>query len=319
MKFIIMLSLFPAILLAPSLPVQEVGPDKVVKAQTEEYAKRAKEVKDNDAEGHFNLGLWCMKNGLAPFPPAREEFEKVVAIDPDHEEAQKILGWKKEEGKWVKDYSAMAKQIKIVTDYPDDHEFVKFLRDPANWENILKSIDDRIGLYRFPGEMEITCHFNRDGTMPGLARLSEYGLEGKPYKYSIFITAPVQAVVIHELCHGLTWPACFSAPAWPRWAYEGLPAYAANQHYRVKEIKNLTKIDEGEYPGWSLYGRGFLFYKYFEDAYGVDKLKEIIRLAIIKRKPLKEAIKTVTGLDWEACREAEYEHAKKYMSNLEKK
>ena len=63
------------------------------------YEKKAKALKKDDAQGHYELGLWCRKNGLSA--QAKREFEKAIAIDPEHEAVRKVLGYLKREGKWV--------------------------------------------------------------------------------------------------------------------------------------------------------------------------------------------------------------------------
>ncbi len=69
------------------------------KASSEEiYAEKAKAVAVDDAKGHYELGLWCKENGLSR--EAKAEFEKVIAIAPEHAEARAELGYVKIDGKW---------------------------------------------------------------------------------------------------------------------------------------------------------------------------------------------------------------------------
>ena len=74
--------------------------DRIEKKATAEdtYAEKAKAVAANDAKGHYELGLWCKQNGLPR--EAKAEFEKVIAIDPEHELARTELGYTKIDGKW---------------------------------------------------------------------------------------------------------------------------------------------------------------------------------------------------------------------------
>ena len=69
------------------------------------YQERAKKLDAKDATGHYVLGLWCRKNGLAD--EARLEFEKVVALDPDHEGARQALGYVRHRGRWLSRDEAM--------------------------------------------------------------------------------------------------------------------------------------------------------------------------------------------------------------------
>ncbi|MCX7702678.1 MAG: CAP domain-containing protein [Planctomycetota bacterium] len=65
------------------------------------YWRRLKSLDKDDAESHYQLGLWCEKVKMSDY--AREEFEKSVILDPNHFEARKKLGFKftREEG-WTK-------------------------------------------------------------------------------------------------------------------------------------------------------------------------------------------------------------------------
>jgi len=63
------------------------------------YVKKAKELKDDDVAGHLKLAKWCRDMNL----PARvtEEYGKVLAADPDHEEARAALGYQRHQGRWL--------------------------------------------------------------------------------------------------------------------------------------------------------------------------------------------------------------------------
>jgi hypothetical protein len=88
-----------ALVLAP-LALGEIG-----KAR-EQYETRRAALGGQDVDGHYLLGLWCEKNDLAE--EARMEFEKVVALSPDHEGARNALGYVKHDGRWLSHEEAMA-------------------------------------------------------------------------------------------------------------------------------------------------------------------------------------------------------------------
>ncbi len=88
------------------LPVGEVRVSsdaiaRIEKKETllEEYLKRAAGVKEDDAEGHYKLGVWAQTVGLKA--QARDEFAKTLAINPDHEGAHQALGHRKVDGRWM--------------------------------------------------------------------------------------------------------------------------------------------------------------------------------------------------------------------------
>jgi len=65
----------------------------------EVFQRRLKELRDDDVEGHYELGLWAKEVGLKE--KAKERFEYVLKLDPDHEGARKELGYKKVGNRWV--------------------------------------------------------------------------------------------------------------------------------------------------------------------------------------------------------------------------
>ncbi len=69
------------------------------------YKQQLGELKDDDADGHYKLGLWCKDVGLAK--EAKKQFEKVVALKPEHEEARWALGYQQVGGKWVAEEELM--------------------------------------------------------------------------------------------------------------------------------------------------------------------------------------------------------------------
>jgi len=88
------------------LPVGEVrvSNDAIARIEKKEtafdqYLKRAAGIKEDDAEGHYQLGVWAQGAGLAG--QARDEFGKTLALRPDHEGAHAALGHKKVDGKWM--------------------------------------------------------------------------------------------------------------------------------------------------------------------------------------------------------------------------
>jgi len=70
-----------------------------------EYQERAAKLEANDAAGHYVLGLWCEKGGLGD--EARLEFEKVIALDPDHAGARQGLGYVRLKDRWLSRDQAM--------------------------------------------------------------------------------------------------------------------------------------------------------------------------------------------------------------------
>jgi len=82
------------------IPIPRERIARIERGTNEEiYKKRLKELKGDDTEGHFELGLWAKHMGLASY--AKERFRYVLKLDPNHEFARLELGYRRLEGKWV--------------------------------------------------------------------------------------------------------------------------------------------------------------------------------------------------------------------------
>lgn len=69
------------------------------KTNEETYQEKLGQLKPDDAEGYYQLGLWCLKNKLDE--QAKTQFNKVVELNPNHEGARKNLGYVKYKDKWM--------------------------------------------------------------------------------------------------------------------------------------------------------------------------------------------------------------------------
>ncbi|MBN1421434.1 MAG: hypothetical protein JXP34_21855 [Planctomycetes bacterium] len=80
--------------------IQKEDVDRVERADPPEtrYRRKVAGLGPQDAEGHFQLGLWCLEVGM-PLE-ARDEFLKTIRMSPDHAEARRRLGYKGKPGAW---------------------------------------------------------------------------------------------------------------------------------------------------------------------------------------------------------------------------
>lgn len=86
-----------------SITVDRSQVKEIVKSTSplQEFHDRLKEIKYGDTEGYFKLGLWARERELPT--KAKDVFEKILAIDPDHEGARKQLGYRRHQDKWMTD------------------------------------------------------------------------------------------------------------------------------------------------------------------------------------------------------------------------
>jgi hypothetical protein len=70
-----------------------------------QYEEKAGALAPDDLNGHYLLGLWCRKEKLED--QARMEFERVIALEPDHEGARRELGYERTAEGWLSREEAM--------------------------------------------------------------------------------------------------------------------------------------------------------------------------------------------------------------------
>ena len=94
------------------------------KSKFDNYDEKAKKC-DKKAVDHLKLAKWCLGEGLPE--QAELEWEKVIEIDKDNEEARKNLGYTKNDGKWelkLKD-GLIELNIKAVYEKDASQEFLE--------------------------------------------------------------------------------------------------------------------------------------------------------------------------------------------------
>ena len=80
----------------PKSMVRRITPKKT---NEDLYAEKSAALKPGDVAGRLALARWCLERKLAA--EAAAEFKKVIAVDPDHEEARLGTGYRKHEGAWL--------------------------------------------------------------------------------------------------------------------------------------------------------------------------------------------------------------------------
>lgn len=88
-----------------TFPKEKVVKIEKVKSSADVYREKAAGVKDDDAEGHYQLALWCREKKL--FKEMNQEYEKTIAANPEHEAARSALNYVKIGAEWVKAKAGM--------------------------------------------------------------------------------------------------------------------------------------------------------------------------------------------------------------------
>ncbi|MDQ7778145.1 MAG: hypothetical protein RDV41_00345 [Planctomycetota bacterium] len=116
---------------------------EVKESVIEKYNKAAVEVKADDAEGHFALAMLCKEgkwNGKM-----RDELQKVIAINPDHEQARKELGYEMYEGKWLpRDEVMKARGYQLFEGKWVSPDFMRKIDDWKKAVRTVKSHEDKL-------------------------------------------------------------------------------------------------------------------------------------------------------------------------------
>jgi hypothetical protein len=87
----------------PKSMIRKITPKKTVE---ELYEEKAAALKPADLDGHLQLARWCVRQKLAK--ESLLEFNKVIALAPDHEEAREAAGFQKIDGRWLPEEEANA-------------------------------------------------------------------------------------------------------------------------------------------------------------------------------------------------------------------
>jgi hypothetical protein len=82
-----------------TVPKESVARTEQTPTVLEEYESRRKEIAQDDAEGHYQLALWCRENGL--LSKYNLELRDAILTDPNHEGARVELGYVFYGGRWV--------------------------------------------------------------------------------------------------------------------------------------------------------------------------------------------------------------------------
>ena len=110
----------------------------------QEFDRRAKEVKADDAEGQYQVYLWAkQQEGLKP--RAERQLRKVLEIDPNHEKARRAMGYVNHKGAWLTqdEYKATLGLVRYNGDWVS-----------ADTAERLRRLDDEIRLAQMKQDTE---------------------------------------------------------------------------------------------------------------------------------------------------------------------
>lgn len=122
------------------------GPDRDAghAALREEYEGRRSRM-DQTAQAHWDLGLWCERNGLAD--EALAHFTAVTRLDPRREAAWKRIGYSKRNGRWVTDAQLAAERAEAEARTAAEAEWrprlerwARMLKDPARRDEAIAGL-----------------------------------------------------------------------------------------------------------------------------------------------------------------------------------
>jgi hypothetical protein len=81
-----------------AIPRSQIARVDTISPDEAEYEKRARVAPDT-AEAHWQLAEWCIDHKMRN--EARLHLERILELDPNHEEARGLLGYRKKDGQWM--------------------------------------------------------------------------------------------------------------------------------------------------------------------------------------------------------------------------
>ena len=101
------------------VPKSEIARIQRGAVTTDEYEKRKGALRPDDAEGLYQLGLWCRKSGLAD--QADAAFADVMKLKPNHPGAREALGFSLVNGRWIQGEwrNVVSERFRLETDCPE--------------------------------------------------------------------------------------------------------------------------------------------------------------------------------------------------------
>lgn len=81
-----------------SIPRSQIGRVDTISADESEYVKRSRSAPDT-VEAHWELAEWCNQRKMRN--QARLHLERILELDPNHDQARGLLGYRKKDGQWM--------------------------------------------------------------------------------------------------------------------------------------------------------------------------------------------------------------------------
>ena len=82
------------------VPREQVEAVRAGRSPADRYAQAVEFLKPADVDGRFELAQWCAAQGLKA--ESEKQLRSVLQLDPDHVAARRLLGFKRQQGKWVR-------------------------------------------------------------------------------------------------------------------------------------------------------------------------------------------------------------------------
>lgn len=197
-----------------------------------------------------------------------------------------------------------------------------------NWEEALKTIDERIALSRPQGvetvvtwDDTINSPTAYGGTRDGRGFMKVEPEFLKMIPQGQWETA-LKCTFAHEYTHVLQRTIAPKAAAgWPEWYREGMAIYAGGDGiimnsialYRSSDLVALEQSDKKPHP------RGTMVFLHLKEKFGMEKIKELVNLTVARSRPLEESFAKISGMSWAQFKQNEQVWSLEYLRKREKK
>lgn len=202
---------------------------------------------------------------------------------------------------------------------------IKILEDRDNWIKALKVIDDKLGFFYEAPKIDVkfeewedtqaaygggnngegAIRFNMKTLSKYQEKIDEFEAMRAEGPVKIFVPpTKIERTVWHELTH------CFQDKLkCPDWFREGMASFveqnASHIRWFAHNDRKLVTLDEAV-DDKDMYARGWLFFLWYEETFGAEKVKALAAATCKKGQDWKEAVQEVAKKSWKEIVEAEH-------------
>lgn len=228
-------------------------------------------------------------------------------------------------------------KTKWVETSKQHEKVIKILEDRDNWAKALKVIEEKLGFWYDAPKIDVkfeewedtqaaygggnggegAIRFNMKTLSKYQGKIEEFEALRASGPVKIFVPpTKIERTVWHELTH------CFQDKLkCPDWFREGMASFveqnASHLRWFAHTDRKLAGLDEAV-DDKDVYARGWLFFLWFEDTFGEEKVRRLAEATCKKGQDWKEAVQEVSKTPWKDAVAAELKWAEARVKKIKK-